>query len=323
MSKKLVLVAPGYKTFPPNGWGAVESIVWDYYENIKARETEFDIDVVIVNQRDPNLIIQECNAHSPDVVHIMYDDYIIVAPYLQCGRILYTSHYAYITSPEFQSKYPHYYERIFKLVLQYQRGVDIHVISKDIEDVYKNAGYRGNSRVVCNGAREDKFRYTTMPQKNDRSVYVAKIEMRKCQYKYQTIPSLDFVGNYHDSPFFREHPNYLGEWDKPTLYENLTDYGNLVLLSEGEADPLVVKEALIAGLGVVVSECACANLDLTKDFITVIPNERLRDLNYVYKAIEKNRQVSVEKREEIREYALANFSWRNIVERYVSMAFQT
>ena len=158
---------------------------------------------------------------------------------------------------------------------------------------------------------------------NTSSYFLVPCLLLEAAYKYQTIPSLDFVGNYHDSPFFREHPNYLGEWDKPTLYENLTDYGNLVLLSEGEADPLVVKEALIAGLGVVVSECACANLDLTKDFITVIPNERLRDLNYVYKAIEKNRQVSVEKREEIREYALANFSWRNIVERYVSMAFQT
>ena len=42
----IVLVAPGYKPFPPNGWGAVESIVWDYYENLLRR----NIDVKIVNR---------------------------------------------------------------------------------------------------------------------------------------------------------------------------------------------------------------------------------------------------------------------------------
>ena len=50
----------------------------------------------------------------------------------------------------------------------------------------------------------------------------------------------------------------------------------MILLSEGEADPLVVKEALIAGLGVVVSECSAANLDLSKQFITIIPNDKIK-----------------------------------------------
>lgn len=319
MTKKLVLVAPGFKPFPPNGWGAVESIVWDYYENISANKEKYDIDVAIVNRSDTNLIIKECNEHCADVIHIMYDDYITVAPYLQCSKILYTSHYAYITSPIFKRKYSHYYERFFKKVIEYQGGVTINVISKQIEDIYKAAGFQGQSNVICNGAREDKFRYTTEPKKAGRSVYVAKVEQRKCQYKYQTIPDIDFVGNFHDSSFVREHPNYLGEWDKPTLYENLTDYGNLVLLSEGEADPLVVKEALIAGLGVVVSECACANLDLSKEFITVVPNHKLNDLNYVYSAIQNNRRISIEKRGEIREYAMAHFSWKSIIDKYVAL----
>ena len=28
---KIVLIAPGTTPFPPKGWGACESIVWDYY----------------------------------------------------------------------------------------------------------------------------------------------------------------------------------------------------------------------------------------------------------------------------------------------------
>jgi len=114
----------------------------------------------------------------------------------------------------------------------------------------------------------------------------------------------------------------LGEWTKDKLYENLTDYGNLVLLSEGEADPLVVKEALIAGLGVVVSECSAANLDRSKPFITIIPNHYLNDLSYVQKAIEDNRRVSVAGRTDIREYALQQFAWNNIIDEYCNVCLK-
>jgi glycosyltransferase involved in cell wall biosynthesis len=130
------------------------------------------------------------------------------------------------------------------------------------------------------------------------------------------LPNIDFVGNYHNSHFDITNPNYLGEWDKPTLYNNLTEYGNLVLLSDGEADPLVVKEALIAGLGVVISECASANLNLLKGFITIIPNEKINDLEFVNKAIIENRKYSVENREEIRDYALSKFSWKKVIDNY-------
>ena len=41
---------------------------------------------------------------------------------------------------------------------------------------------------------------------------------------------IDFVGNYDDSRFDKNHPNYLGEWSKEHLYEHLTDYANLILL---------------------------------------------------------------------------------------------
>ena len=110
----------------------------------------------------------------------------------------------------------------------------------------------------------------------------------------------------------------MGEWTKIQLYETLTEYGNLVLLSDGEADPLVVKEALMAGLGVVVSECACANLDTSKDFITIIPDDKLFDMTYVAKEIDKNRKVSKSNRMAIREYALSTFSWDVVVNKFLT-----
>jgi len=92
----------------------------------------------------------------------------------------------------------------------------------------------------------------------------------------------------------------------------LTDYGNLVLLSDGEAHPLVCMEALAAGLGVVVTEWGAANLDTTKDFITVIPENRVSDIEYVRSQIIENRNYSIEHRQEILEYS-KQFDWVNVI----------
>jgi glycosyltransferase involved in cell wall biosynthesis len=312
---KVILIGPGCMPIPPPAWGAVESIVWDYYENLKKK----DIYVEIVNYSNPNQIIQECNKHNPDVIHIMYDDHIIVSPYLKCKKIFYTSHYAFITHPDFKNKYSGYFNGIFMKVIQNQQYITLNVISDDIANIYKKNGFNGTINILHNGAREDLFRYTTIPQYPNKSVYVAKIEYRKGQYKYQSLPNIDFVGHYHDSSFNTNNPNYIGSWNKPTLYNNLTDYANLILLSEGEADPLVIKEALMAGLGIVASECSVANLDRTLNFITIIPNNKLDDLEYINNEIILNRNISINKREEIRNYALQNFSWNNIINKYLSL----
>ena len=68
----VVIIAPGYMPLPAPGWGAVERIVWDYYENLTKRGYK----VHLVNK--PNLanIISECNTLNADIVHIMYDDHI-------------------------------------------------------------------------------------------------------------------------------------------------------------------------------------------------------------------------------------------------------
>jgi glycosyltransferase involved in cell wall biosynthesis len=306
---KFVIVGPGCSSIPPKGWGAVESIVWDYSQELTAQGHE----VIIVNRPNVDDIIEECNSHPESIVHIMYDDHINIVPHLHSKNIIYTSHFAYFTHSSFGIIYDPYYENIFKKVIEYKH-ITLFALSEKIKDVYKKHGYSGKSVVLRNGAPP--FRTTLNPKKGHRSIYVGKIEYRKCQYKYQTIPCIDFVGNYYDSPFQSSH--YLGEWDKETLYDSLTDYGNLILLSETEADPLVVKEALMAGLGVVLSECSCANLDLSKKFITVIPNDKVDDIEYVYEEIEKNRAYSLQHRKEILEYA-TYFSWNTIIKEYLSL----
>ena len=110
-----------------------------------------------------------------------------------------------------------------------------------------------------------------------------------------------------------EGDRYLGEWSKVHLYDNLTKYANLALLSDGEAHPLVCLEAMSAGLGLVISEYSAANLDTTLPFIDVITEDKIEDIEYVSEVLENNRRVSVGMRDEIREYA-RSFSWEKIVE---------
>ena len=250
----------------------------------------------------------------------MYDDHITMVPFLKLDiKIFYTSHYAYITQEGFENRQQHYFRNIFLKAIENRERININSISEEIRKKYIQYGFPENKiNVIQNGARDDVFEFKEKGLKSDKSIYLAKIENRKRQYVYQNINGIDFVGNYHDSPFNKENSNYLGEWDKDKLYKNLSDYGNLILLSDGEADPLVVKEALLCGLGVVISECSAANLD-EKDFITVIPNTKLNDIEYVRREIIKNRLISIKMREEIRKYGMTKFSWNNIINKYISI----
>jgi glycosyltransferase involved in cell wall biosynthesis len=310
---KLCLVGPGYKPIPPVGWGAVESIVWDYYTYLKER----NVDVTVINEPDLNRVLRTILNDGYTHVHIMYDDHVILVPYLKKNtKVFYTSHYAYLTHPGF--KHMQYFYTIFKHVLECPT-MHILAISEPIRQVYIRHGYpKEKIQVLHNGARSDLFTYTVDPLKKERSIYLGKVEMRKKQYLYQTIMSIDFVGNYHDSSFDLGHPHYLGEWTKDTLYQEMGHYGNLVLLSDGEADPLVVKEALMCGLGVVLSDCSSSNL-ATKEFITIIPDHQLNNIDFVEKEIIRNREISLSKRQEIREYGQSIFSWSAILDRYMNI----
>ena len=168
--------------------------------------------------------------------------------------------------------------------------------------------------VTPNGVNLENFKVTNNPECPDKSIYLAKIDYRKRQFMFQSISSVWYAGNNAD-PRFNTNTNYLGEWSKEHLYKNLTEFGNLILLSDGEAHPLVCLEAFAAGLGVVVSQWAAANLDTSKGFITVIPESEIGNIKHVESKIIENREYSVNNRDEILEYA-NQFEWSNVVEKY-------
>ena len=287
---------------PPTGWGAVEILVWDTKNALE----ELGHEVQIVNTKDHRQIINAINAFVPDFVHVHYDEFIPIMPFIQYPAAI-TSHFGYLERREMFNGY-------INVAKEFQRLKPVvFCLSEGIKKVY-NVMFdvpKENTYVTPNGVNLDRFRTSMDPEYSDRSLYLAKIDYRKRQHMFQSIDSLWFAGNLADNRFDTDK-NYLGEWSKETLYDELTDYGNLVLLSDGEAHPLVCMEALAAGLGVVVCEWGKANLDLDKEFITVIPEDKINDINFVEDAIIKNREYSVNHREEIIEYS-KKFEWKEIL----------
>jgi hypothetical protein len=271
---------------------------------------DMDHQVQIINFEDPRRIINEINQYRPDFVHINYDDWVGLYPYIQYPCAV-TTHFAYIERPE---KMGDYAPRVFS---QFQKiKPNVFGLSKGINSIYENLGQIPKKKLFLNpnGVNLGKFRISNSPKHFDKSIYLAKIDPRKRQYLFQDIKSLWYAGNIADNRF-DQSKNYLGEWYKDHLYDNLTDYGNLVLLSDGEAHPLVCPEAFSAGLGVVISQWASANLDVDKEFITVIPEDRIKDISFVQEKIIENREYSIKNRDEILDYA-KNFEWCKILSKY-------
>ena len=291
---------------PPKGWGAVESLIWD----MKLSLNKLGHEVQIVNVADPYQIISMINQFRPDFVHINYDDWVGLYPYIQYPCAV-TTHFAYIERPELMGGYR---QRVFDQFTQIKPNV--FGLSEGINKIYNALAGISKERLHLNpnGVMIENFRFAEEPEFSDRSIYLAKIDHRKRQFLFQDINSLWYAGNIAEERF-DQTKNYLGEWEKDFLYQNLTDYGNLVLLSDGEAHPLVCMEAFAAGLGVVVSQWATANLDLNKKFITVIPEDKIEDTSYIEEKIIENREYSTANRQEILDYA-KEFEWCTILSKY-------
>lgn len=291
---------------PPKGWGAVESLIWD----MKLSLNKLGHEVQIINVGDPYQIINMINQFRPDFVHINYDDWIGLYPYIQYPCAV-TTHFAYIERPELMNGYR---QRVFDQFTQIKPNV--FGLSNGINSIYNYIAEIPEDKLYLNpnGVLIENFRFTENPEFPNRSIYLAKIDHRKRQFLFQDIESLWYAGNIAEDKF-DQSKNYLGEWQKEVLYQNLTDYGNLVLLSDGEAHPLVCMEAFAAGLGVVVSQWATANLDLDKKFITVIPENKIDDVSYVEEKIVENREYSIKHRQEILNYA-KEFEWCKILNKY-------
>lgn len=321
---KIALIGPGIMPIPPVGHGAVEILIWDYYLEL---EKHADIEVDIINRirsndRDQNsptteyctTLISEINKGNYDFVHIHYDCLYHIMPFLTCKSIGITSHYPYIDQAEKHG--PDGYSRIFQAICNNENHYIFALSRKDRKMFETYCKDKSRVFLMMNGANQDDIKPTQKKRMANRSIYLGKVEARKQQTKFCHLGNVDFYGKCDDD-LFKKKECYKGEPRREDLVQILSHYGNMVLLSSGEnGTPLVIKEALMAGLPIVTNRFSADDFEGPLPFVDIIPDEKMNDLSYIQHIIRINLQKQY-LQDEIREYAVTRFSWKHLVREYI------
>lgn len=318
----IAFIGPGIMPIPPDGWGAVESLIWEIACELGDKGHEG----MIINVPDLNEIVNTVQENDFDFIHLFYDVFHPVMDVIKqvSPRTVTAISSAYPYVDQFQFHRKDGYTDIYNWLVNQKDHYNFCLSDKDLQ-TYNNGGADISKLLRLGlGSQHKRFKFSVECEKKDTTLYLAKIEVRKRQWIYQSIDSIEFVGRYSPTTTFDKlHKSYIGEWTTEEKHENVTKYANLMLLSDGEnGTPLVIKEALVSGIGVVCSKYAAYDLDESLPFITVIPDNKLDDLDYVENVIKENRNISIPMREKIREYGVKNFSWETIVNQYEKDIFK-
>lgn len=324
---KIALIGPGIMSIPPTGWGAVEILIWDYSLELKKQGNDVDIINPIrkqpMDQLNPTTeycqkLINTINEGQYDFVHLHYDCLHHILPFLHCKKLGITSHYPYIDNLDKHQNDG--YTGIFQSICNNKNHYIFALSKKDYDVFYQRAYDKTKLFLSLNGSNHEEI----VPLENihekqfgDKSIYLGKIEARKKQEFYCIIPDIDFYGNCNTR--FQRKSCYKGEPSRNELIKLLKNYGNMVLLSDGEnGTPLVLKEALMAGLPIVTNKYCADDIDTSLDFIDIIPEDKMYDYEYIEAVIKENlKKQSLSK--EIREYAMTFFTWKCLIEKYLNI----
>jgi len=314
---KIALLGHGTTEIPPKGWGAVESLIWKYYQEL----TAFGHYVSILNTWNNDVIVGYLNAHPWDIIHIHDDSLINLVPELiHKGLIVVTSHYPAIHDRSvWDDKMTGYnFETmVVKPLLHYSKQMKRIVVGalcqKD-RDAFVAMGVPENQIfLMVNGASAKEIECDDRPT-NGLTICLAQISERKRQKALFGIPSVVFYG---PSPIPVNDSAYKGEMSGIERNRTLTEYENMVLLSTSEASPLAIKEGLMAGLGLVLSEAVASEIP-SIPWITVIPESQIWNKTYIQEAIQKNRELCAGKKRDIRECAKSLYDWPVLIEAYLA-----
>jgi glycosyltransferase involved in cell wall biosynthesis len=301
---KICFIAPGEIPIPVEGWGALETVVWN-----QACELEkIGYSVSIINEPTAEKTLEKIFQINPDVVHLHYGRHYEIMPHINCRKIVTNHDGSFLASLKFHDS----------IIRKYLFDCEFFILTTWERDLLLNIGISPQKiKIIPNGVDFSKFHFKNEPTFPDYSICLGKIDHRKNQHFIQSLNcNVNFVGQNTISEFNVLDPLYLGSWNRGQVYHNLTDYANLILISQLELQPLVCLEALSAGLGIVISESASQNLDTSLPFITIIQQDLIFNTEIVSSAISNNRNICLKMgRKKIREYA-SLFDWKNVIKKY-------
>jgi glycosyltransferase involved in cell wall biosynthesis len=309
---KMALVSSGYIPKPP-----LSNSILTLLQEYKCYSEQNGHQVDIFNNQDVHQVIDDINNSDYDFVHLHDGSFVSDFNLTLQQEFCFTSHAGHLLKSN-------QWDETFKQEFQsYLDTPGIIALSPLAKQLFLDAGYSGYLSTQVNGIDTQKI--SRQEQGNGKAICLGWIQPRKQQRllaeALEGKLAIDFVGPLDDPDFVEGvTTKHLGVWKLQEVYERLTEYSCLVLISNGELAPLVVLEAMAAGLGVVVSESASANLHI-KDFIKVLPDNILtnstpENQQIICRSIEEMIKNNQSARPEIAAYAKENFDFSQIIKSY-------
>jgi hypothetical protein len=281
----ILIVASGSVHIPTNGWGAVETIIAETIPTY----LESGINVGLLNTQNV-LEWKKSLKISYDVIICHSDTHIEkVRRYWPNTPLISVTHYGLAAQPDLW--HPSYR----KVLSSLSHADKIVCLSPAIFKTFSQFLPTEKLVQIGNGSS---FSSTQFNEKRNTAVVVGKIEVRKRQFElweYSKLHGLgiDFLGPIEDlrvSELIKRDKTqgavFKGPRSRSELTLELPSYKALVLISEGEADALVLYEAQLAGLEIIVNSDSLGSQDPKLPWVHLV--DKFEDLNQVFQEISMN-----------------------------------
>lgn len=261
--RRLLIIAPGESNIPSKGWGAVEYIVMKHAEILN----KIGFEIIILNSWHHRDWFKALKLR-PSFVILHYDMFSlrwhIYRKFLHVPTLV-ISHYGFAAFP---NRWNDTFRRSFKRFTKFEY---VGCLSQEIKNVFHSQSPHANFVLTPNGTQIEDYG-ESVTNLYDKFILLGKVEERKKQVAISLILQnqelVDFVGPIQDPDFFdlplTSQKQYFGEWGRDKINLELPKYRGLILLSDAEADALVLHEALSAGIEVFVSVNAIGSQKITE-----------------------------------------------------------
>ncbi len=310
---KLLIVAPGNIPIPTNGWGAVEIIV----SETLGLYTDAGFDVWVLNSRNRKKWREAKGINFPVILSHSDIDNPRIRLKWPNAKIVGVSHYGL-------GAYPEKWDKGFKKILLGMKSCDFVIcLSKAIANTFSI--YIPLEKIVIspNGSAFESI--CDRPREINKIICLGKVEKRKKQFELWESLKASRIEITFAGPIVDERVNgeiakdsslaqtFVGPISRKKLFSELGKYTSLILISDGEADALVLYEAQLAGLPVLVTQRSLGSQNPELDWIRVISESpTAEEINLALSAV-------VSKAEKITQYALENYNWAVRNEKLVSL----
>ena len=250
---KILIIGPGEVSLPVLGWGAVEYIVMKH----AALLSEMNFDITILNSwhhRDWLTALKT----KPDFVILHYDMFAvrwsIYKRFFSVPTLIF-SHFGFAAFPD---KWNSTFSNSFSYFSKFDY---VGCLSERIFTTFRAINPNANLVLIPNGTDVGEYPKLVSSRLN-KYILIGKVEVRKKQVEIckslVNAELIDFVGPIQDPEFASlsevQKKAFLGEWSREKIQLELPKYRGLILMSDAEADALVLHEALSAGIEIFALE---------------------------------------------------------------------